>query len=106
MKKDKRTPGRHSLFIAHSSFFILHCLVLLGAVLACQSANAHPVPKQNHDRTIGLHLKFDPKNQKVIVCVNYRLEVDEFTVLTDDLKPFRDDVDPKVRAVDFYSEFT
>src|SRR5262249_52827967 len=62
----------------------------------------------HHDRTILVHLKAVDKNQIEIV-VEYRLEVDEFTVITDDMKPFRDEVDPALfrdKGLAFYGEFT
>jgi nickel/cobalt exporter len=47
--------------------------------------SAHPVPRRAHDRTIVLRLAADEKTGQVAVTVNYRLEVDEFTVVFDDL---------------------
>jgi len=67
---------------------------------------AHPVPKQNHDRTIVVGLHFDAKSKRVQVKVEYRLEVDEFTVATDDLPPFRDEVNWNLRGPPFYGQFT
>jgi nickel/cobalt exporter len=58
-------------------------LVLLLLLVAAPAASAHPVPKDNHDRTIIVHLTPDA------VVVDYRLEVDEFRV-SQDLNP--DDV--------------
>jgi nickel/cobalt exporter len=98
MKNEKRkTTG---------SFFILHCLVILAICLMCAPTAAHPVPRQNHDRTIVVRLHFNSESKQVEVQVDYRLEVDEFTVITDDLKPFRDEVNPNLRGPAFYGEFT
>jgi ABC-type nickel/cobalt efflux system permease component RcnA len=67
------------------------------------------VPRNQHDRTIVLHLGWDEKAQEFVVEVNYRLEVDEFTAVFDDMQPFSDQVDAarirgKPRA--FYGEYT
>jgi ABC-type nickel/cobalt efflux system permease component RcnA len=51
-------------------------LVLLGPAAAVR---AHPVPRRSHDRTIVVHLTADR------VQIDYRLEVDEFTAVFDDL---------------------
>src|SRR5262245_63701504 len=49
-------------------------LILLAAAFPVR---AHPVPKDNHDRTIVVRLTPDA------VVVDYRLEVDEFRALRD-----------------------
>jgi nickel/cobalt transporter (NicO) family protein len=53
------------------------CSVL--ALLPIAGALAHPVPRRSHDRTIVVRLAADR------VRVEYRLEVDEFTAVFDDL---------------------
>jgi ABC-type nickel/cobalt efflux system permease component RcnA len=70
---------------------------------------AHPVPRSNHDRTIVVRLSWDAKVDRFVVFVDYRLEVDESTVLLDDMGPFSDQVDPAKFAnkrKEFYAEFT
>src|SRR5687768_13187285 len=52
---------------------------------------AHPIPRDHHDRTILVHLQPQPAN-RVLVTVQYRLEVDETTVVLD-LRPFADEID-------------
>lgn len=65
-------------------------LALLVSLSPCLlvSTDAHPVPKDNHDRTIVLTLTPDA------VLVDYRLEVDEFRAVRDldglDLGPIRE----------------
>jgi ABC-type nickel/cobalt efflux system permease component RcnA len=46
-------------------------------------ALAHPVPPENHDRTIVVHLARDA------VTVHYRLEVNTWTAVFKDLEPFK-----------------
>src|SRR5947208_3553333 len=61
---------------------------LLFMLLANSGAlQAHPVPRRSHDRTIVVRLSPDS------VVVDYRLEVDEFTVVFDDLPALADQVD-------------
>src|SRR5712691_10020734 len=72
-------------------------------------AGAHPVPKNNHDRTIVVRLQKSAKPNHLTVRVEYRLEVDETTVLLDDMKPFWDEVDfvrYKNKPLEYYAEFT
>ncbi len=66
----------------HTAFL---CLLLLGAV--CAPLAAHPVPRKAHDRTITVRLTRDK------VIVDYRLEVDEWTVVFVDLPAISDKVD-------------
>src|SRR5262245_55585638 len=63
---------------------------------------AHPVPRRSHDRTIVVRLGADA------IVVSYRLEVDEFTVIFDDLPALGDQVDlTKLRKpLEFYDSFT
>jgi len=70
-------------------------------------AQAHPVPKDHHDRTIVVQLEVI-KEGHVHVVVHYRLEVDELTVLLEDMRPFRDEVDPglfRKQPLAYYGEF-
>jgi len=70
--------------------------------------DAHPVPRRAHDRTIAVRLAADADNSRIIVNVAYRLEIDEFTVVFDDLPALGDKVElSKLRAPDeFYDAFT
>ncbi|MEI7683920.1 MAG: hypothetical protein WCL32_02755 [Planctomycetota bacterium] len=82
--------------------------VFLGWVFGGGALNAHPVPKENHDRTVIVSLIAGDKPGDAIVRVKYRLEVDETTVVLDDMKPFRDQIDPaafKGRALGYYAEY-
>jgi hypothetical protein len=64
----------------------LLALALLG-FWGLSMAQGHPVPRQMHDRTISVHLGKDG------VLVNYRLEVDEYTAVYDDLPALGDQLD-------------
>jgi nickel/cobalt exporter len=84
--------------------------VLFLIALACfpAVASAHPVPKSNHDRTVVVRLRKTDKADRLQLRVDYRLEVDEGTVLLDDMQPFRDEVDPAKyvgKPLEFYGEF-
>jgi ABC-type nickel/cobalt efflux system permease component RcnA len=83
------------------------CIVaLLGIVLPVR---AHPVPKNNHDRTIAVHLQKSDKPNHLKIHVEFRLEVDETTVLLRDMEPFLDEVDYadyKNKPLEYYGEFT
>jgi ABC-type nickel/cobalt efflux system permease component RcnA len=70
-------------------------------VIPCCPLQAHPVPRRCHDRTIVIRLSSD------VVEVDYRLEVDEFTVVFDDLPALGDQVDlSKLRKPqEFYDTF-
>lgn len=86
----------------------LALVALLLAAFAVPAA-AHPVPKDSHDRTIAVHLCAGPRADEVVVFVEYRLEVDEFTVLLDDMKPYAEEVDfaaYRNRPLEYYAEFT
>jgi len=60
-------------------------LLTLVVVMRPHSAQAHPVPKNNHDRTIVVHLSQDTQKGLLAVTVDYRLEVGEFTAIYVDL---------------------
>lgn len=82
----------------------LACLLLTAAL-----APAHPVPKDNHDRTIVVRLQKGEKPNRVRVRVEYRLEVDEVTVFLNDMKDFKDEINPldyRGRPLDYYAQFT
>src|SRR5262245_15003488 len=77
-------------------------LLALALLFANTPAHAHPVPRRQHDRTIVV--KLTPK----AVLVEYRLEVDEFTVVFDDLPAAAssEDLAKLSKPVDFYDAFT
>jgi nickel/cobalt transporter (NicO) family protein len=73
------------------------------------AASAHPVPKDNHDRTIVVRLQNTETPNQIRVRVEYRLEVDETTVYLNDMKEFRDEVNPldyRNRPMEYYAQFT
>jgi ABC-type nickel/cobalt efflux system permease component RcnA len=81
-------------------------VLLLGlgfALLAyTPAADAHPVPRRNHDRTLIVRLTADR------VIVEYRLEVDDWTVVFVDLPAVGDQVDLTrlTKPREFYEAFT
>jgi nickel/cobalt exporter len=82
-------------------------MVALAALVS--KAMAHPVPKSNHDRTIVVRLQRGAQPERVVVHVDYRLEVDETTVLLEDMLPFKDEVDLtryRGKPLEYYAEFT
>src|ERR1051325_3643773 len=76
--------------------------------LLSSNASAHPVLKDNHDRTIVVRLQKGSAPNKLVVRVEYRLEVDEATVLLNDMRSFKDQVNPfdYANKLDYYAEFT
>ena len=82
--------------------FLLVILFLLGT----GSLFAHPVVQGNHDRIIEVRLGWDAKENEIIVLIKYRLEVGEDTVLFDDLRPFKDELDFRLKGLKFYGQFT
>jgi nickel/cobalt exporter len=88
-------------------FYVL-ALVILGAIAS--HTRAHPVPKDNHDRTIVVRLQKTETPNKIRVRVEYRLEVDEETVLLRDMRDYRDEVSyvdyfPQ-RPLEYYAHYT
>jgi nickel/cobalt transporter (NicO) family protein len=76
--------------------------------LLVSTVGAHPVPKDNHDRTIVVRLQKSDTADRLRVRVEYRLEVDEGTIIDKDMKPYRDDYPPlKYRGepMKFYAKF-
>ena len=72
-------------------------------------AAAHPVPKDNHDRTIVVRLQKGEASNRICVRVEYRLEVDETTVFLNDMREFKDEVNPldyRNKPLEYYSHFT
>ena len=76
-------------------------LGLLALLALAPAARAHPIPRNNHDRTITVRLTRDA------VIVDYRLEVDEFTVVYVDLPAVSDKVDLSTlkKPQDFHQAF-
>src|SRR5947209_5773565 len=88
---------------------MLHRLSIALFFAFAGSAVAHPVAKDSHDRTIAIQLRPGARPDQLLVRVEYRLEVDEATVVYDDMKPFADEVnllDYRGRALAYYAEFT
>src|SRR5262245_52641528 len=84
-------------------------LLLLITLVVVNPAAAHPVPRNNYDRTIVVTFTPDKVKGEVDVRVDYRLEVDELTVIGEMMKPFADEVDlAKYRGkpLEYYAEFT
>jgi ABC-type nickel/cobalt efflux system permease component RcnA len=71
------------------------------------NATAHPVPKKAHDRTIEVQIVPGVAKNQVTIQVRYRLEVDEFTVVFDDLPALGDRIDLKSlrEPRDFYEAY-
>jgi nickel/cobalt exporter len=91
-----------SLFVKLLFAFALS-LCLCGSI-----AHAHPVPRSHHDRTIVVRLTPDAPAGQVRVTVYYRLEVDELTVVLEDMAPFKDEIhleNYRNRAEAYYGEF-
>src|ERR1022692_2147373 len=85
------------------SFIGCTCILLLAS-----GAAAHPVPKDNHDRTIVVRLQKGDAPNRVRVRVEYRLEVDELTVYLKDMMEFKAEVnlfDFQGRLLEYYAEF-
>jgi nickel/cobalt exporter len=82
------------------------CLLVLLPVFSVfgmpHQAGAHPVPRRSHDRTIEVHLARDA------VVVTYRLDVDEWTVVFEDLPAVSDKVDLArlSKPREFYDAYT
>jgi nickel/cobalt exporter len=70
--------------------------------------HAHPVPKDSHDRTIIVRLKRAAEPGKLTLQVDYRLEVDETTLIVDDLRAFEGEIDFtqfRGKEMQLYAEF-
>lgn len=82
--------------------------ILISMLFVPTLVRAHPVPKSNHDRTIIVRLQKSDKPGHLAVRVEYTLEVDETTVLLEDMLDYRDEVDfaqYRGRPLDYYREF-
>ena len=87
-------------------FAPLLCLAIL--IGAAAPLRAHPVPKSSHDRTIKVHLEKSAKPGHLSIRIDYRLEVDETTVLLEDMLPFKDEVDftrYRGKPLEYYAEY-
>jgi ABC-type nickel/cobalt efflux system permease component RcnA len=90
--------------------YVYPLLALAALCASAALARAHPVPRSNHDRIIVVRLERDGTSDRVTVNVEYTLEVDEWTVINDDMPPFADEVKfadfgrDKLDA--FFGEFT
>jgi nickel/cobalt transporter (NicO) family protein len=94
-----RVDGSMARPVGGINAFILISILFLGPLPA---VCAHPVPRRVHDRTIVVKLGPDK------LTVSYRLEVDEFTVVYDDLPAFSDQIDlgKLTKPDEFYDAFT
>ena len=66
------------------------------------------MPRTSHDRTIKVSLLPGPTPSDVTIRVDYRLEVDELTVVLDDMAPFKDEIDPaqfRSKGLAYYAEY-
>lgn len=90
------------MFRREPCFYLSRWLCVLVTCLTTQSAVAHPVPKRAHDRTVVVRLTPEA------VVVDYRLEVDEWTVVFIDLPAVNDRVDlaKLTRPAEFHEAFT
>jgi hypothetical protein len=77
-------------------------LAAVAAIVLAAAAQAHPVPRRCYDRTIHVHLSAET------VVVDFRLEVDPWTVTFVDLPAVADRVDLSrlKKPVEFYQTFT
>ncbi len=94
--------GRVSIMASFRSRLAVFVLLLITHhLLLITSCQAHPVPQKAHDRTIVIRLTKDA------VIVDYRLEVNEFTVVYDDLPAFGDQIDltKLTKPAEFYEAF-
>ncbi|HZZ77172.1 MAG TPA: hypothetical protein VFE62_01555 [Gemmataceae bacterium] len=95
---------RNNNAMFHNRRYVVACgLLCWFAAVAC----AHPVPKDTHDRTMVVRLQKESA-KRLRVRVEYRLEVDETTVYTSDMKPYRDEVNPfdyRGEPLNYYGEF-
>ncbi len=90
--------------------YVCPLLTLAALCVSAVPARAHPVPRSSHDRTITVRLEREKAGERVTVSVAYRLEVDEQTVVDDDMPPFADEVKFAdywpTRLDAYYREFT
>jgi ABC-type nickel/cobalt efflux system permease component RcnA len=82
------------------------CVLFLG--LGAPWAAAHPVPRDDHDRTVVVKLEKSNLPNQIRIRVEYRLELDETTVLKD-MEPFKDVanwLDYRGEPLKYYAQFT
>jgi nickel/cobalt transporter (NicO) family protein len=88
---------------------VAHLCGWAALMLFATTAPAHPVQSEHHDRTIVVVLQRGAAPTQISVRIEYRLEVDEATIFRDDMKPFKDKVNPldfQGQALKYYAEFT
>ena len=98
---DCRLQSGVTVNLARRFMFFIWVWMIMGMEPVLQAHPLHPVPRRAHDRTIVVRLKPDK------VTVDYRLEVDEFTVVYEDLPAFSDQIDLTrlTKPDDFYEAF-
>src|SRR5262245_18753855 len=76
-------------------------LIVIATVMWATPAVAHPVPRRSHDRVIEVRLR------PTEVAVNFRLEVDEWTVVFVDLPALLEPSDLKrlTKPSEFYEAY-
>ena len=81
---------------------IIASVTLVLWAISSSALEGHPVPRRCHDRTIMVRLAAHT------IVVNYRLEVDEFTVVFDDVPALTTQVELSQlrKPQDFYEAFT
>jgi ABC-type nickel/cobalt efflux system permease component RcnA len=83
-------------------------IAFFALAMSAAPARAHPVPRSSHDRTIVVRIQPSAKPDHLAIRVDYRLEVDEATVLLEDMHPYRDEVDftkYRNKPLAFYAEY-
>jgi ABC-type nickel/cobalt efflux system permease component RcnA len=77
-------------------------------LLPAPAVLAHPVPANNHDRTVVVRLSWNDKQSRFDVHVEYRLEVDELTAINEylDLSEEVDFARAKQNPDGIYQEYT
>jgi len=88
---------------------IFRLSIATAALFIPSRASAHPVPKDNHDRTIVVKLQNTATPGKMRVRVEYRLEVDLDTV-EKDMRPYLDEVNFfdyfPAKDLEYYAHYT
>jgi ABC-type nickel/cobalt efflux system permease component RcnA len=103
--KKMNREGKGMRFV-HRKLCLLILLLATQHPALCAYCSAHPVPKGTHDRTIVVRLAAD--GGRVQVGVDYRLEVDEYTAIFEDLAAQADKADlaKLQKPEEFYEAFT
>src|SRR5262245_65370274 len=86
----------------------MHRLALLGSLLIASPALAHPVPRNQYDRTVILRLLPGAGDNEILAQLDFRLEVDAQTVVLEDMKLFQKEIDlNKIhKPSDYFAELT